>query len=73
MNLKNNKWLLDIESRGKLAFNKNLITSHKDAEKYARKTYMAVIEREVFVSGWNMAFWDEQERVLKASRIKEGA
>lgn len=64
MNIKN-QWLQDIESRGKVSFNTATIKSHKEAEKYARKTYKAVIEQEVFVAGWNMAYWDEQERVLK--------
>ncbi len=63
-----NQWLRDIESRGELAFNKGLLKSYSEAERYARKTYQIVIEREIFVAGWNMAFWNEQERVLK--RIK---
>ena len=58
-------WLHDIESRGKVAFNTGIIKSHADAEKYARKTYKAVIEQDCFVSGWNTAFWDEQSRQLK--------
>lgn len=63
-----NKWLHDVESRGKVSFNTGCIKSHKEAEKYARKTYLAAIERDCFVAGWNMAFWDEQARVLKASK-----
>ena len=62
-----NKWLQDVESRGKVAFNTNTITSHANAEKYARKTYRAVSEQDCFVTGWNMAFWDEQSRVLNNS------
>lgn len=65
----NNKWLIDVESRGKLAFNSGTITSNKDAEKYARKNYQIVIEREVFIAGWNTAYWDEQARVLKATKV----
>lgn len=61
-----NKWLQDVESRGKLAFNSGAIKSYKDAEEHVRKTYQVVIERECFVAGWNTAFWDEQSRVLKA-------
>lgn len=52
-----NKWLQDVESRGKVAFNTGIIKCHEDAEKYARKTYLSVIERDVFVAGWNQAFW----------------
>jgi hypothetical protein len=56
-----NKWLHDIESRGKVAFNTNCIKTHAEAEKYARAKYMSVLERDIFVAGWNMAFWSEQK------------
>lgn len=52
-----NSWLIDVESRGKLAFNSGIIKSHKDAESYAHRTYHIVIERDCFVAGWNMAYW----------------
>lgn len=64
-----NHWLQDIESRGKVAFNTGVIKSYKAAEKYARNKYLAIIEQDTFVAGWNMAFWDEQSRQLKASKI----
>lgn len=63
-----NKWLHDIESLGKVAFNTNCIKTHVEATKYARKKYMAVLEQDCFVAGWNMAFWDEQSRVLNNSK-----
>ncbi len=62
------KWLQDVESRGKVAFNTNCITSHAEAEKYAKKKYMAVIEQDCFVAGWNMAYWDKQSDDLKKSK-----
>ena len=62
-----NKWLVDIESRGKLGFNSGTLKSYQEAEKFARKNYRYAIERDVFVAGWNTAFWHEQARVLKAS------
>lgn len=65
-----NTWLHDVESKGKVAFNTGCINSYADAEKYARKTYLSVLERDIFVAGWNTACWDEQARVLKASRSK---
>lgn len=65
-----NSWLQDVESRGKLGFNSGILKSHKDAEKFARKTYRTAIERDCFVAGWNTAFWDEQARVLKATKVR---
>lgn len=58
----------DAESRGKLAFNSNTITSHADAEKFARKHYNSAFLQDCFVAGWNVAYWDEQARVLKETR-----
>lgn len=52
-----NKRLIDIESRGKVGFNTGCLKSHEEAEKYARKHYSIAVERDVFVAGWNMAFW----------------
>ncbi len=66
-----NTWLLDVESRGKIGFNTGILKSHDEAERYARKTYRTVIEREVFVAGWNMAFWDEQSRVLRRTKSED--
>lgn len=51
------KWLQDVESRGKLAFSKDILGSHEEAEKYARKTYSSALEQNCFVAGWNMARW----------------
>lgn len=53
-----NKWLIDVESRGKLAFNSGFCKSYDAAEAYARKIYNTVIERDIFVAGWNMAYWN---------------
>lgn len=53
------KWLIDVESKGKLAFNMSVLETYKDAEAYARKTYYSVLERDVFVAGWNMAYWNQ--------------
>jgi len=63
-----NQQLRDIESKGKVSFNTKTLNTHQEAEKFARTNYRSVIERDVFVAGWNMAFWDELERLLK----KEG-
>jgi hypothetical protein len=65
-----NQALIKAEQAGKDAFRSGSISSHVAAERFARKTYAAVLERETFVAGWNNAFWDEQERVLIASRAK---
>ncbi len=62
-----NVWI-KAEQAGKDAFRDGSISSHKAAERFARKAYAAVLERETFVAGWNRGFWDEQDRVLKASR-----
>jgi len=53
--MQKSNWFHDIESRGKVAFNTNCIKYHAEAEKYARKKYMAVLEQNCFVAGWNMA------------------
>jgi hypothetical protein len=58
------------EQTGKDAFRNGSVSSHKAAERFARTAYASVLERECFVAGWNTAFWDEQGRVLAASKIE---
>jgi hypothetical protein len=58
-------WIHDVESRGKVGFNTGILKTHADAEAYARRKYLSHLERNVFVSGWNMAFWDEQSSARK--------
>lgn len=60
---------IKAEQAGKDAFRNGSISSYTAAERLARKTYASVLERECFVAGWNNAFWDEQGRVLKASKV----
>ena len=55
---------------GKAYFRDHPYSSYMTAARIARKQYSAVLYRELFMCGWNNAFWDEQERVLKASRCK---
>lgn len=59
------------EQAGSAAFRNGLISSYTSAEHLARKTYTSVLERECFVAGWNRAFWDEQGRVLSATRRED--
>ena len=59
--------LISAEQAGKDAFLDGSISRYTVAERAARKTYPTVIEREFFVAGWNQAFWDEQERVLRST------
>lgn len=59
---------LKAEQAGKDSFANGTIASYKLAEKFARKAYSSTLERDCFVSGWNVAFWDEQSRVLRASK-----
>lgn len=68
-----NQALIKAEQAGKDAFRDGSISSHKAAERVARKGYAAVIERECFVAGWNQAFWDEQERVLRETNAMQRA
>ena len=58
------------EQAGKDAFCNGSIDSNKGADRFARKAYATVLERECFVAGWNQGFWEEQGRVLTASRSK---
>ena len=60
-----------VERAGKDAFRDGSISSHKAAERFARKAFAAVLEREVFVAGWNNAFWDEQGRVLRETNAMQ--
>ena len=60
-----NSALAKAEQAGKDAFRDGSVTSYRAAERAARKAYTIVLERELFVAGWNQAFWDEQERVLR--------
>ena len=59
-----------VEQAGMNYFSNNPTSDYAAAERVARKTYAVAIEREWFVAGWNQAFWNEQGRVLKASRAK---
>ena len=63
-----NQVLIKAEQAGKDAFRNGSLSSYTAAERSARKTYAAVIERECFVAGWNVAFWAEQARILDATR-----
>jgi hypothetical protein len=58
------------EQAGKDYFHDHPDSTHTIATRFARKTYTVVLQRELFVAGWNDAFWSEQARVLKASRCK---
>jgi len=63
-----NKGLTDAEKAGKDYFLDHPSATHAMVKKVARKEYSIVLRQELFIAGWNQAFWDEQERVLKASR-----
>lgn len=52
-----NNMLVDIESRGKVAYNTGCIKTHAEAVAYAKKKYYAVLWQDTFVAGWNMAKW----------------
>lgn len=56
------------EQAGKHAFNAKLISSNKEAERLARRAYNSTLAADCFVAGWNMAYWDEQSRVLKGNK-----
>lgn len=68
-----NKALAKAEQAGKDGFRDGSISSHKAAERFARKQYAVVLEREFYVAGWNQAFWDEQERVLRETNAMQRA
>lgn len=58
------------EQAGKDYFRDHPDSNHSTASSYARKAYSVVLQRELFVAGWNDAFWNEQARYLKANRCK---
>lgn len=60
-----NKQLVAIEKAGKDSFTSGQIKSYRDAEREARKRFgLHALATDLFIAGWNQAFWDEQERVL---------
>ncbi len=64
----NFKMNLKAEQAGKDSFTSGNITSYLKAENYARMAYNTAIERDCFVAGWNVSYWDEQSRVLKGNK-----
>lgn len=50
-----NKWLIDVNSRGQLAFNKGTVKTLVDAITYATRRYELNSERIEFVIGWKKA------------------
>lgn len=65
-----NNALTRAEQAGKDYFRDHPDSNHAAAERVARKEYAIVLERELFVAGWNSAFWDEQGRVLRETRAE---
>lgn len=65
-----NNALTRAEQAGKDYFRDHQDSNHREAERHARKAYASVIERDCFVAGWNIAFWDEQARVLKSTKVR---
>ena len=68
-----NQALIKAERAGKDYFRDHPASNHEAAERIARAGYATGLERDLFVAGWNRAFWDEQARVLKASRAIGGS
>jgi hypothetical protein len=66
-----NSFLL-AEQNGQAAFQDGSICSYDEAERASRERYKTVLERYLFVAGWNQAFWDEQGRELAKYAQKQG-
>ena len=59
--------LIEAEQAGRNAFARGCISSYRSAERFARKAYSTILERETFVAAWNQAFWNAEGAVLRSS------